>query len=591
MLWRINECNRECDLHDYMVGSFDVNALYPSIDVDFSIAKCMELILEEEFQFKNIDELEIGLYLSIMIDKDDRIKEGIYDFCPTRGVGRPPTITSSGGKTNHEKRWQGWRKPTKSADDAMKKKLFVTALAIVLKVVLGNHVFTFNLKNYKQMKGGAIGVSIAGDVANLFMVSWDRELKRRLFEEEISLKLYSRYVDDGNIVVKKINNGEEGWNPESEKRTMEKIKEVANDIHSSIKVKVDYPTQHERNRLPILDMELWIDEVEVGGVLKHQLLYSHYMKPMSSRLVIHKDSAISFNAKMNILVNDLVRIMKSISPHVSEEERRGHVQYYMNRLQISGYGKEERIKVYKKSKKIFQEIQKKSETDQIPMYRSKFWNLERRHKEKEQQKKTWFKKKGFEATFFVNATPNENLSKECQKVLNDVGLPIKVIEKSGKTLKSHLMKSDPFKRKVCRDETCPVCCSNTKINCKTRDIVYELRCEYCNDDYTGETSDSIKERTCEHLYACEKKRKTSVFHKHMMEKHNGSQCKLKVNILGRCSQDATLRQCMEAVAIRDRQPKLNSREEWGSKNVTHRKIRTDVNQSIDQSINHEVISM
>ena len=40
-----------------------------------------------------------------------------------------------------------------------------------------------------------------------------------------------------------------------------------------------------------------------------------------------------------------------------------------------------------------------------------------------------------------------------------------------------------------------------KINCKTRDVVYELRCEYCNDDYVGETSED--ERMRKYLYACE----------------------------------------------------------------------------------------
>ena len=80
MLWRINECNRENDLS--MVGSFDVGALYLSID------KCLELILGNEFSLKNIDELEIGLYLSILGNKEERIKEGIYDFCPLHVIRR-----------------------------------------------------------------------------------------------------------------------------------------------------------------------------------------------------------------------------------------------------------------------------------------------------------------------------------------------------------------------------------------------------------------------------------------------------------------------------------------------------------------------
>ena len=39
-------------------------------------------------------------------------------------------------------------------------------------------MFTFNNKIFKQMKGGAIGVGIAGEVANLFMVWWDRKMKK-----------------------------------------------------------------------------------------------------------------------------------------------------------------------------------------------------------------------------------------------------------------------------------------------------------------------------------------------------------------------------------------------------------------------------
>ena len=83
----------------------------------------------------------------------------------------------------------------------MNKKLLMKAFEIALKLVMKNHIFTFNDENFKQLSGGAIGVSIAGDVANLFMVWWDRELKSRLSVERILIELYSRYVDDGNTAV------------------------------------------------------------------------------------------------------------------------------------------------------------------------------------------------------------------------------------------------------------------------------------------------------------------------------------------------------------------------------------------------------
>ena len=163
-------------------------------------------------------------------------------------------------------------------------------------------------------------------------------------------------------------------------------------------------------------MEFWIGQVEVNGELKHQILYSHYMKPVSSRYVIHKDSAISYNTKLNILTNELTRVMRNIFPHVTPEEKQQHIQYFMHRLQFPGYNKEERIKVYKKSRIKFQERQNNEISGSTPLYRSKFWNIGKRRKEKEQKRKDWYKKGGYKSTFFVNATIKEKLARKCQSV-------------------------------------------------------------------------------------------------------------------------------------------------------------------------------
>ena len=172
------------------------------------------------------------------------------------------------------------------------------AFQVALKLVMNNHVYTFNREYFKQMHGGAIGVSIARDVANLFMVWWDRELKVRLTSEQIILELYSRYVDDGNIAVKckdqsSIDESEVDKEAK-ERRIMERIKLIANSIHKSISVKVDYPSNHPNKRLPILDTEMWIEKIEVNGVMKHQILYSYYEKEMSSKYLIHKTSAFQY---------------------------------------------------------------------------------------------------------------------------------------------------------------------------------------------------------------------------------------------------------------------------------------------------------
>ena len=97
---------------------------------------------------------------------------------------------------------------------------------------------------------------------------------------------------------------------------------------------------------------MWIEEVDVSGTKKHQIIYSYYQKEMSSKYLIHKKSALSNQSKINILINDLVRVMKNIALKVGDDERQSNIQHFMNKIQFSGYEKDERIKVYQKSKMI-----------------------------------------------------------------------------------------------------------------------------------------------------------------------------------------------------------------------------------------------
>ena len=399
LLFRIDQCNNEIDLTDCIDGSFDVDALYPSIDVDFSVQKYLELIFESEI-FVEIDYAEVGLYLSLTLDVDTLKEEGIYEYCPTRNIcGRPPTITSRGKDKTYWKRWNNWKKPDRTLDSNTKRKLLVKAFGVALKLILKNHIFTFNKKYYKQCKGGAIGVSIAGDVANLFLVWWDKELKRKMRENGIIVKLYSRYVDDGNIVVKLIDNKE---GDDKEKEIMNRVKDIANSIHESIVVKVDYPSNHANKRLHVLDTEMWLENIEIDGVKKSQVLYSFYEKEMSNKYVIHWDSAISYTSKINILTNDLVRVMKNMSERLDRKEKISKVQHYVNRLQYSGYDQRERIKVYNKAKKIYNEMIRNHESGSVPLHRRKFYNMEGRAKNKKMKKSTW--KGEYKSTFFVSAT-------------------------------------------------------------------------------------------------------------------------------------------------------------------------------------------
>ena len=377
----------------------------------------------------------------------------------------------------------------------------------------------------------------AGDVANLFMVWWDKELKTRLHAERILLELYSRYVDDGNIAVQRPEELKDSTDKEAEKIIMQKIKSIANSIHDSIVVKVDHPTLHMNNRLPILDTEMWIDEVDINGTRKHQILYSYYEKEMSSKYLIHNNSAISRNSKISILINELLRVMRNTSLMIHQEEKNRNIQHFINKMQLSGYNQEDRVSVYRKAKKIFAE---KVNGAKVYPHKDKFSRQKEQTREKLHQKKTWFAKGKYKSVFYVDATPNSHLAKQCQKALNKCDVPIKVMEKTGDSIKKLLTKSNPFKEKNCNDPICAVCLSDCRINCRTKDVVYENYCEHhekCNGKYTGETADAIKERFQEHLDDYRLRPEKSSMHAHSAENHNGKKIDFKVKILGVCTGD------------------------------------------------------
>ena len=420
------------------------------------------------------------------------------------------------------------------------------------------------------MKGGAIGVGIAGDVVNLFMVWWDRQVKMKLENDGIHVQLYSRYVDDISIVCR-MRSPEPG-RQQSDKAMMENIQRIANGVHNSIKVTIDYPSNHKNGRMPVLDLEQWIGQAEIDSVVRKQILHSHYMKKIASKNVINKNSAISQDAKINILVADLVRIMRNVSQHCEMNERTQHVQHFLHRMQFSGYPQEDRIKVYKKAKGKFEKIVERDRTGKCPMYRGKFWQRERREKEKAEKKNRWYEKGGYETVMFVDATPNGELAAECKKALKSSELKIRVVERSGQSLRNVLSKSDPFQNGSCGKDTCKVCKANPKINCKMRDVVYRIKCLGCTENdqiegmYIGETARSIGERASEHLVKYEQNEKNSVFYKHMLDRHDSIPQDINVDILAMCSGDAMLRQVTEAVFINEWNPTLNTKEEWGNSN-------------------------
>ena len=67
--------------------------------------KCVEMTLQSEIQFNDINLDELGLYLVMTVEEEILIRENLQQYCPTRKKrGKRPTITGSGSIGNEDKR-------------------------------------------------------------------------------------------------------------------------------------------------------------------------------------------------------------------------------------------------------------------------------------------------------------------------------------------------------------------------------------------------------------------------------------------------------------------------------------------------------
>ena len=88
------EIMNEADLEGYVIGSMDVAALYPSMDIEFSVDKSVELIRESQVQFDEVNYDELGLYLVLCVEEEQLRQENLLQYCPTLKDSRVYLILS-----------------------------------------------------------------------------------------------------------------------------------------------------------------------------------------------------------------------------------------------------------------------------------------------------------------------------------------------------------------------------------------------------------------------------------------------------------------------------------------------------------------
>ena len=173
-----------------------------------------------------------------------------------------------------------------------------------------NHIYSINGTLKRQNKGGPIGLELTGDIAQIYMTWWDKQMMIRLRENDIVLLIYKRYVDDINFIIDKqklIDLARRTEEIEKEDlQIMDKIREIGNSIHKSIELETDTPAQHSDKKMPILDVKVWPEvRKEDDGSLSSKIVHEFYSKEISSKAVTHANSAMSMRSKRNILTSEM----------------------------------------------------------------------------------------------------------------------------------------------------------------------------------------------------------------------------------------------------------------------------------------------
>ena len=144
------------------------------------------------------------------------------------------------------------RKPTKSEERIMLGK----AIEIMIKAGMENHVYRFHNKIRIQKTGGPIGLALTGEVADCYMLNWDKKFLNKLKTLGMVPLVYSRFKDDILIAIEALEKGTkyvegnliiddkqklEDEDESDTKVTMQVLKDVAESIDSMLRFTIDTP--------------------------------------------------------------------------------------------------------------------------------------------------------------------------------------------------------------------------------------------------------------------------------------------------------------------------------------------------------------
>ena len=433
-----------------VTGSMDVKALYPHCKQ----VRCCSIILEtfknSKLVFPDVDILFLTKFVSLVAG---RTGQDIDRFLPKP---RPRTTLQSWLREDKETQFTPADTPHMDMNASDTRTLIGWAVSCSIKMVFSNHFFKFGGKAYRQLDGASMGMDLAVELCLIYMLVWDKMFLNKVESLNINLPLYARYVDDGGLGLHAI---QQGWSYNAERnimefsgqlhteddrpddaRTMDILKNIANSIDPEIQMEVDYPSNHINGKMPILDMEIWVED----GIVRH----SFYRKPCSSPYTIMYKSAMAKGVKRNTLFQEGIRRLLRTSKEAGEDEIQNTLGCYANMLRISGYDQKYRVELFRGILKRWKEMLVEEEQGK----RSRYRNYETIKMSKKNSlggyNNTWFLRGDQTSMIRVQCTPNGTLAGLLREKLGTLRAPdggyTKVVELGGALVSSGLHRNVPI---------------------------------------------------------------------------------------------------------------------------------------------------
>jgi hypothetical protein len=227
--------------------------------------------------------------------------------------------------------------------------------------------------------------------------SWDYLYKVSVRKAGMNLKMYERYVDDSNQVAIVPPPGAK-YDVTSSKviiddnlidvvvcddeRTARVKTDIANSVMPGIVMEFNIPSRNSDQKMPILDMEVWIEKEE-GNIM-----FQQYEKPTASKSIMHANSAQSASCRNCVHTQEILRRLLNSSPLLDWKTCVAPVlSFYMSRMMQSGYPEQYRVDTLTRAFRIYDNMVEEDNSGIRPLYRPKDWNVVKIRKEKEEIKK------------------------------------------------------------------------------------------------------------------------------------------------------------------------------------------------------------